>query len=123
MKMPANTFDSAGLGVVAYAEIIGATGASTNTNSGVTTSRIGTGLYSVTLLANQQQSGSRDLIFVTPKGTITAEPYSHKVDDTSSVATKYIAIYGGSPLASYADSDFSLLILRTTITPPAGAPA
>lgn len=121
--MPANTFDTAGLAVVAYAEVIGATGASTNTNSGVTTTRISTGQYSLTLPANQQQSGSRDLIFVTPKGAITSEPYTHKVDDTTSVATKYIAIYGGSPLTSYADSDFSVLILRTTITPPAGAPA
>lgn len=121
--MPSTLFDSAGLAIVAYAEVIGTTGASTNTNSGVVTTRIATGLYSVTLPANLQQSSSRDLIFVTPKGSITSDAYSYKVDDTVSVATKYIAIYGGSPVLSYADSDFSVLILRTTITPPAGAPA
>lgn len=119
--MPSTLFDSAGLAIVAYAEVIGATGASTNTNSGVTTTRIGTGLYTVTLPENKWQSATRDLIFVTPKGTITSEAYSYKVDDTL-VATKYIAIYGGSPVLSYADSDFSLLILRTTITPPDGEP-
>lgn len=114
-------FDSAGLAIVAYAEVA-ADGTSTVTNSGVTTARTAAGQYTVTLPTNKQQSGARDLIFVTPKGTITSTPYSHKVDDASA-AVKQVAIYGGSPLATFADADFSILILRTIIPPPAGSPA
>jgi len=114
-------FDSAGLAIVAYAEVAG-DGTSTSTNSGVTTTRSGLGQYTVTLPANKQQAGSRDLIFVTPKGTIDSTPYSHKVDDADP-ADKKVAIYGGSPLATFADSAFSILILRTIVPPPAGSPA
>lgn len=118
--MPSNQFDSAGLAFVAYAEVL-ADGTSPNTNSGVTTSRTATGLYTVTLDANKQQAGARDLIFVTPKGNLGV-PKSHAVDD-SSAATKVVAIYGGAPILSYADADFSVLICRTTIQPPTGGPA
>jgi hypothetical protein len=121
--MPSNIFDTAGIAVVAYAEVL-TDGTSPNTNSGVTTARIGTGQYTVTLGANQQQSSARDLIFVTPKNPVghnLSVPRSHAVDD-SNVATKVVAIYGGSPILSYMDSDFSVLILRTTIQPVAGYP-
>lgn len=118
--MPSNIFDVAGLAIVAYAEVL-ADGTSPNTNSGVTTSKVGTGQYSVTLGANQQQSSARDLIFVTPKGTNLSTPLSHAVND-SNPATKVIVIYGGSPIMSYADAEFSVLILRTTIQPPANTP-
>jgi len=118
--MPSVTFDTAGLAFVAYAEVL-ADGTSPNTNSGVTTSRVATGLYNITLDANKQQSGSRDLIFVTPKGNLGV-PRSTAVDD-SSASVKVVAIYGGAPILSYADSDFSVLILRTTIQPAAGGPA
>lgn len=114
-------FDAAGLSIVAYAEVL-ADGTSPNTNSGVTTTKLSTGLYSVILPSTKAQSGARDLIFVTPKGTITATPFSHKVDD-SSATNKLIAIYGGAPLTTFADSDFSVWIIRTIIPPPAGAPA
>jgi hypothetical protein len=114
-------FDIAGLAVVAYAEV-SADGTSTGTNSGVTTTRTGAGQYDVVLPATKAQSQARDLIFVTPKGAITSVPYSHKVDDADAV-TKHVAIYGGSPLATFADADFSILILRTIVPPPAGAPA
>ncbi len=114
-------FDSAGLAIVAYAEVA-SDGTSTATNSGVTTARTGAGQYTVTLPTNKTQNGARDLIFVTPKGTITSDPYSHKVDD-SDPATKRVAIYGGSPLTSFADSAFSVLILRTIIPPPSDGPA
>jgi hypothetical protein len=114
-------YDSAGLAVVAYAEVA-ADGTSTVTNSGVVTARTGAGQYTVTLPANKQQSGSRDLIFVTPKGTIDSIPFSHKVDDADA-AVKQVAIYGGQPLATFSDSAFSILILRTIVPPPAGSPA
>ncbi len=114
-------FDSAGLAIVAYAEVA-SDGTSTVTNSGVTTTRTAAGQYTVTLPANKTQAASRDLIFVTPKGTISSVPYSHKVDDAGD-ADKLVAIYGGSPLATFADAAFSILILRTIIPPPSGAPA
>jgi hypothetical protein len=114
-------YDIAGLAVVAYAEVL-ADGTSPNVNSGVTTARTGLGLYTVTLPAGKLQSGSRDLMFVTPKGTLSPMPYSHKIDD-SDPAIKRVAIYGGAPLTTYADSEFSVLILRTILTPPTGSPA
>jgi hypothetical protein len=114
-------FDSAGLAIVAYAEVA-SDGTSTATNSGVVTTKTGSGQYTVTLPANKTQDGARDLIFVTPKGAITSSPLSHSVDD-SSAADKKVAIYGGQPLATFADSAFSILILRTIIPPPSGSPA
>lgn len=114
-------FDSAALAVVAYAEVA-SDGTSTVTNSGVTTARLSTGLYTVTLPSDKAQAAARDLIFVCPKGTIDATPYSHKVDDASATV-KQVAIYGGSPLTTFADCAFSILILRTTVPPPSGAPA
>ncbi len=108
-------FDSAGLAIVAYAEVTGSDGSSTATNSGVTTTKLGTGQYRVTLPVGKQQSNTRDLIFVCPKAhPLTSSPLSHAVDD-SDVANKDVAIYGGSPLATFADADFSVLILRTII--------
>ncbi len=114
-------YDLAGLAVVAYAEVL-ADGTSPNVNSGVATARTAAGQYTVTLPAGKLQSGVRDLMFVTPKGTITSTPFSHKVDD-SDPAIKRVAIYGGQPLATFADSDFSVLIVRSIVTPPAGSPA
>jgi hypothetical protein len=114
-------YDLAGLAVVAYGEVL-ADGTSTNINSGVTTARTAAGQYTVTLPAGKAQSGTRDLMFVTPKvASPTGVPYSASVDDTSATV-KSVAIYGGSPLATFADCEFSFLILRTIITPPAGSP-
>lgn len=107
-------FDSAGLAIVAYADVVGSDGSSASTNSGVITTRTGVGQYDVILPADKTQALSRDLIVVTPKGPITSVPYSGKVDDSDSV-TKRVGIYGGSPLATFADADFSILILRTII--------
>jgi hypothetical protein len=112
--MPSLIYDSAGLAIVAYADVVGSDGSSTTTNSGVVTARTGTGQYDVVLPSDKQQSLARDLIVVTPKGPITSVPYSAKVDD-SDPATKKVGIYGGSPLATFADADFSILILRTVI--------
>ena len=112
--MPSTLFDSAGLAIVAYADVVGSDGSSATTNSGVTTTKTGTGQFDVTLPVGKTQSLSRDLILVTPKGPITSVPYSAKVDD-SDPAVKHIGIYGGSPLATFADADFSILILRTII--------
>ncbi len=115
-------FDSAGLAIVAYLEITGADGTSANQNSGVTTTKTGTGQYDVILPAGKLQSSPRDQVFVTVNGTITSTPVAVKVDN-SDPQTKHIGVYGGSPLATFADSDLTVLILRTIVPPPAGSPA
>ena len=111
-------FDSAGLAIVAYAEVVGSTGASTLTNSGVTTTLVTTGVYNVVLPADKTQQAARDLIFIQVKGT-SVTPVTSKVDD-SDPTTKVVRITDATTLLN---SDFSILILRTIIPPPAGAPA
>jgi hypothetical protein len=107
-------FDSAGLAIVAYAEVL-ADGSSVATNSGVATTKIGTGQYRITLPVNKTQDNSRDLIFVTPKAyPLSSGPLSHAVDDRDP-ANKDVAIYGVSPIATFADAPFSVIILRTII--------
>lgn len=113
--------DTAALAVVAYGEVL-ADGTSPSTNSGVTTARTAAGQYTVTLPAGKLQSGTKDLMFVTPKvAAPTGSPVSHSIDDTDP-AVKTVALYGAAPLATFADCAFSFIIFRTTITPPAGAP-
>lgn len=111
-------FDSAGLAIVAYAEVL-ADGTSPNTNSGVGTSKTGTGRYVVILPADKTQNASRDLIFVQPLGVANAAAITSRVDD-SSASVKGIEICSA---ATNIDSAFSVLILRTIVPPPAGAPA
>jgi hypothetical protein len=108
-------FDLAGLAIVAYAEVA-SDGTSANINCGVTTTRTGAGVYNVILPANKTQNVNRDLIFVQPHGT---GQMSATVGD-SDPATKVVEMYKGATLA---DGDFDILILRTIITPPQGAPS
>ena len=122
-------FDAAGLAIVAFAEVL-ADGSTTlnpgpnavpTANSGVTTTKTGTGQYTITLPAGKTQAEPRDLVFVTPKGPITSTPYSAKADNSQPVSGVdgsqpiNVGIYGGSPLASFADADFSIVIMRTII--------
>ena len=111
-------FDSAALAIVAYAEVTGSTGASTLTNSGVTTTRSALGVYSVTLQSNQNQVQGRDLIFVQVLGTATAGISAH-VDDTQA-GVKVVRLTNSTTLVY---CDFMIMILRTVVPPPAGAPA
>jgi hypothetical protein len=116
-------FDSAGLAIVAYLEVTGSNGTSTNCNSGVTTTKTGTGQYDIILPSNKLQSSPRDLIFVEVNGAITSTPYSSKVDNADP-QTKHVGIYGGTaPLTTFADADFSVVIMRTIVPPPANSPA
>lgn len=122
-------FDSAGLAIVAYAEVVGANGTSTGTNSGVVTTRTATGSYTVSLPANNAQQGARNLIFVQPTTTtnfLNVGP-SATVNQANSLmtspptgdATKLICISNGTTLI---DSDFNILILRTICPNAAGTP-
>jgi hypothetical protein len=108
-------FDSAGLAIVAYAEVA-ANGTSTANNSGVTTTKTATGTYNVILPADKTQQLGRDLIFAQANG---AGQQISTVSE-SSAATKVIERYAG---ATIADGAFTILILRTIVPPPAGAPA
>ena len=114
-------FDSAALAIVAYAEVDGATGASTETNSGLVTTKLGglTGRYAVALPTALAQQANRDLIFVQAKSTAVG-PVMSSVDDSGN-ATKVVSFGNGSTTA--VDTSFSILILRTVITPPVGSPA
>jgi hypothetical protein len=127
--MPALGFSGPNLATVAYAEVDGTAGASTVTNSGVTTTRTAAGTYVVILPTTLAQDVSRDLIFVQPKanndGSSFSIPRFATVDDSLSI-TKTVNIWSGDPTAAAStriDGSFSIVILRTTITPPSGAPA
>jgi hypothetical protein len=131
--MPSLGFSGVNLATVAYADVDGATGASTQTNSGVATTIVASGTYTVVLPTGLTQNQARDLIFVQPKTNSTdTQPNPAGlvakfavVDDTLD-ATKTIAIFNGDPTqpaVTRINSTFSILILRTTINPPAGAPA
>lgn len=110
-------FDSANLAITAYVEVL-ADGTSPDNNSGVVTAKTAIGTYTVTLPADKTQVDARDLIFVQVKGS-GHPPLSAKVEETSA-AVKTIRTSDASTLA---DAPFSVLILRTIVPPPAGAPA
>jgi len=117
-------FDSAGLAIVAYAEVTGSDGTSKNQNSGVTTSKVGIGTFNVTLPLNKTQAQYRDLIFVQLLGT-GATALGTQVDDSqladpvTGAQNKVVRISSASTLV---DCDFGILILRTLIPPPANVP-
>jgi hypothetical protein len=105
------------LATVAYAQVVGATGLSPNLNSGVTTAKLGTGTYTVTLPPGEGQT--HDLIFVQLLGTVPLL-YAADVDDTDPAIKKVII---GSSSSTAVDCDFSVIIMRSMLTPPPGAPA
>jgi len=127
--MPGLLFSAPNLAVVAYAEVDGVEGASTACNSGVETTRTGLGVYVVILPTTLAQEHTRDLIMVQLKQSSDGSGIVAKVselEDDQSV-TKTINVWSASQAAADViptriDSSFMLLILRTTISPPVGAP-
>jgi Tfp pilus assembly protein PilW len=118
--MPSTLFDAAGLAIVAYAQVDGATGTSNSTslaNSGVTVSKISTGAYSVLMPTALQQDLARDLIFVQPKLTtaLLAVGVRSPVVFEVNAQEKHVVIYGGAGGTTPLDSDFNLLVLRTIL--------
>lgn len=105
--------DQAKLAAVAYAQVSGADGLSTLCNSGLSTSRISTGYYALTLptgAGNTQtlaQTPASDLIVVTPTGQ---SPMVFNVDNTDAIMKK-VTFVTASNFA--ADTDFSVVIFRT----------
>ena len=121
--MPGLGFNSPNLATVAYAEVDGTAGASTVCNSGLTTTRTALGVYVAILPTGLFQAEGRDLIFVQVKRKGAA--VMTDVDDSLD-ATKTISLWDGNPAnaaTTKVDASFSILILRTTIAPPTGAPA
>jgi hypothetical protein len=120
--VPALTFSGPNLAVAAYAEIEGIAGASTMTNSGVRTTRVGQGRYVVVLPPDQFTHG---LILIQPKVHATdTQPNpaglvaKMSVVDDNLEATKTIQIFSGNPAAAGStgiDSDFSFLLLKTVL--------
>lgn len=125
--MSSLAFSGANLAVVAYAKVDGTTGASTLSNSGIATTRTAAGQYVVVLPQGLTQSTPRDLIFVMPNRLDTSSLVAMAVVDDSLEATKTIRMYNGDPTGAsptgLQDMSFFILILRTTISPPSGAPA
>lgn len=125
--MPSTLFDSAGLAIVAYAQVDGATGQSAGTtafaNSGVYTTRTATGVYDVYLPTGLTQDSSRDLIFVQPKTTpkTTAIRLGYRVSadlfevDATRKQVQTVGIGGVVAATTAIDSDFDVLVLRTTL--------
>ena len=117
--MPSTLFDSAGLAIVAYAQVNGATGASENitslANSGVYTTKLDYGKYLIQMSTALGQDPSRDLIFVQPtqsSTTISLRPSSVvvDVDDYNKVVSLGDAI-GTTAI----DCNFDVLVLRTIL--------
>jgi len=111
--------NNAPLAYVAYAQVVGADGTSPNLNSGVTTARLSTGSYTVTLPSNPAGqslglgSSPGDLIFVQP---IADSPVAFAaVEDDTNQLVKHI--YLGIPGTTAVDCDFNVLICRSMLTP------
>lgn len=121
--MPGLGFSGANLATVAYAEVEGAAGTSTTQNSGVTTTRTALGTYVVILPTNLSQPQARDLIFITPRLNQDGSGNASKtyVLDDRLDATKTVTFYANDTTTKI-DSSFTILIMRTTIAPPSGAP-
>jgi hypothetical protein len=103
------------LALVAYAEVLG-DGTSTLANSGIATTRVSDGVYTLTLPSGLEQVDAAALVFVQGRG---ATPRMHTVEFVSNgVRTVRFSDGGGSAV----DADFSVFIWKSTITPPALAP-
>ena len=121
--MPSTLFDSAGLAIVAYAQVDGSDGSSNSTalaNSGVTTTKVPftTGDYLIQLSTALGQDPSRDLIFVQPTVEVkTDQPYPPSalvVDGDDYTKEVLIGTLNGSGTTAL-DCDFNILILRTIL--------
>jgi hypothetical protein len=123
--MPSALFDSAGLAIVAYVQVAGATGVSVSTalaNSGVSTTKISTGLYQVFLPTGLTQDASRDLIIVQPKAVPSTTAIqlgcaivANVVEESATVKQVKLTGVGGGLLTTSVDSDFNVIVLRTIL--------
>jgi hypothetical protein len=126
--MPSTLFDSAGLAIVAYANVDGASGSTTRAsvtalaNSGITTTRITTGTYQAFLPTGLTQSDTKDLIFVQPKAVpsttaiqLGCAVVANVVEESATVKQVKLTGVSGTLATTAIDSDFNILILRTIL--------
>jgi hypothetical protein len=123
--MSSTLFDSAGLAIVAYGQVSGATGSSVSTalaNSGITTTKISTGIYQAFMPTGLAQDPSRDLIFVQPKALpsttaiqLGCAVVANVVEESATVKQIKLTGVSGSLTTTAVDSDFNLLVLRTIL--------
>jgi hypothetical protein len=121
--------DVAQLALVAYANVVGATGLSPAINSGVVTTRTDAGQYTITLPGGTTPGGllvpgpaegiANSMGAVTLRGT-GPTPVTLTYDDTDPLNKKVIAY--SSATQTFADVDFSVEIFRSTKFPAAGGP-
>ena len=121
--MPSTLFDSAGLAIVAYAQVDGVDGsqniptglntsASGLANSGIYTTRLGKGTYLVQLSSAIGQDPARDLIFVQPtcSGYLAYPPGTAVLEKDD-----YSKIVEIGTFTTALDCDFNVLVLRTIL--------
>jgi hypothetical protein len=118
ISMPAN------LGIVAYA-MVRADGSSPELNSGITTVRVQPGVYKTVLPGNstsqeslQEEQSSfprRDMIVITPCEGL---PLSYTVQAPSN--SERLIFFVDSSMQPQ-DTDFSILVFRSVISPPVDA--
>ena len=123
--MPSTLFDSAGLAIVAYAQV-NADGSSENTtnkaNSGIYTTRLAQGQYLVQMSTALGQDPSQDLIFVQPTNTTYAglgtTPIPASLVEDSDDFNKIVVFTDGGYGTTAIDCNFNVLVLRTVIGSP-----
>ncbi len=122
--MSSPLFDSSCLAIVAYAHVDGATGAAVNTTSGIAcadkcaTTRLSLGTYQIMLNTGLGQGFTKDLIIATPMITtaIALNGARSAMSFDVSDLEKRIIIHGAAPgSATCIDSDFDVVVLRTTL--------
>lgn len=120
-------FSSANLAVVAYVNVTD-DGHSPDTNSGVTTTRlVNPGVYEIHLPGDptqqeslqQAQVAGRDLLIATVRGGSSGINISAEDVPGTNGLVKRVTTATNTPV----NAAFSLVILRTLIPPPDGAPA
>jgi hypothetical protein len=115
--MPGLLFSGANAALVAYGEVVGATGSvvidSENTTAGqVTVTRNSTGKYTLTLPTGYGQSQSRSMVFCSPRAT---SPAFIGIDVS---ASQQKVIYTYDSAATAADVNFSFMIFENTEPKP-----
>ena len=114
-------FDSAGLAIVAFMDVAsdGSIENGLTSNAGVLTTKLSTGVYRLTLPSqssgpsagpNLAQPIGTDLIFVQCQGV----PGNSAIVDEFSATQKNIVLSNGATLT---DGEFTVLILRTLLSP------
>jgi hypothetical protein len=126
--MPGLTFSGANLATVAYALVDSAVGASPTMNSGVQTTKLSLGKYQIILPTTLALGEGSDMVLIqaceTPTGGAGVAARMAVVDNSLAI-TKLVYFWDGDPAQAHSsniDTSFLVLVLKSTLTPPAGSP-